>query len=137
MFCRNYQSNETPYDCVTWAVCAHTVESFYALTPTSGNAGFEFLMDPVQPAHYSSQAPPRPWDSYRLRVVSTSTGTTLPYINTTMPTTGDSTLVYQTNQPLALPTATLGAGDSRSPEKKVSASSKLHGHISCLEMMFE
>ena len=83
--------------------------------------GFDFFIDQIPPIHYPT-ALPRPWESYKLRVVSSSqpsSGTTLPYITSTLPSSTDNGPMYQNPQTLALPNAGAVTSDDRGAEKKV------------------
>jgi len=93
---------------------------FLNIYTTTGNTGFEFLVDSSSPMHYPSLALSKPWESYRLRVLSAASQsgsvTSLPYINTVSPVSGESMSLYSSSQPVSLP----GAGGSVSELRTTS-----------------
>ncbi|XP_020624000.1 forkhead-associated domain-containing protein 1-like isoform X1 [Orbicella faveolata] len=70
-----------------------------------GNTGFEFLVDSSSPMHYPSLSFSKPWESYRLRVLSSQSAgvTSLPYITTTTPTSSEGMSLYPSSQAVSLP----------------------------------
>lgn len=82
-----------------------------------GNAGFEFQVDAASPMHYSSLSLSKPWESYRLRVLSSPMATiqsgsvtSLPYINNVSPSSCESIQLYPNSQStVSLPAAALSS----------------------------
>ena len=83
----------------------------------TGNAGFEFQVDAASPMHYSSLSLSKPWESYRLRVLSSPMATiqsgsvtSLPYINNVSPSSCESIQLYPNSQStVSLPAAALSS----------------------------
>jgi len=55
--------------------------------------------------HYPSLSFSKPWESYRLRVLSSQSAgvTSLPYITTTTPTSSEGMSLYPSSQAVSLP----------------------------------
>ena len=75
----------------------------------TGSAGFEFLVDSSSTLHYPSFGLSKPWESYRLRVLSSPMATSqsggvtsLPDITVTSLST-DGVPLYTSTEPVSLP----------------------------------
>ncbi|XP_073231064.1 forkhead-associated domain-containing protein 1-like [Porites lutea] len=87
-----------------------------------GNAGFEFLVDSSSTLHYPSLGLSKPWESYRLCVLSSPMATSqlggvtsLPYINTVTPVSTDGVSLYTSTEPVSLPETGGSVSEIRGP----------------------
>ena len=88
----------------------------------TGNAGFEFLVDSSSTLHYPSLGLSKPWESYRLCVLSSPMATSqlggvtsLPYINTVTPVSTDGVSLYTSTEPVSLPETGGSVSEIRGP----------------------
>ena len=87
-----------------------------------------FLLIHPRTLHYPSLGLSKPWESYRLRVLSSPMATlpsggvtSLPYINTVTPVSTDGVPLYTSTEPVSLPGTGGSVSEVRGPsDPKVS-----------------